>query len=140
MMPSRVEPWTPPQGPDVTLLPAGRWWDAVRVPSSLGSRVLARLGENSGAVIEDGFGAILYWLVWPGAADEWVLLQPSVSICGATTYVAVPPVTYTEGPGLRWATPLSPTRYLTDPELLRAALATEIDAVMGRRAGQGRAQ
>ncbi|MEU0270598.1 hypothetical protein [Streptomyces sp. NPDC006307] len=133
MMPRRVEPWTPPQGPDVELVPAGRWWDAVRAPSCVGVSVLARLGEDSGAVIEDGFGATFYWFVGPGAADAWELPQSYVTVRGTATYVAVPPVTRTEGPGLRWAVPFSTTRCLTDPALLHATLAAELDAMIGPR-------
>jgi hypothetical protein len=69
----------------------------------------------------------------PSAADAWELPQPFVEIRGVASYVAVPPVTYTDGPGLRWATPLTATRCLTDPKLLHAALAAEIKAALGPR-------
>ncbi|MEU7279163.1 hypothetical protein AB0A69_10350 [Streptomyces sp. NPDC045431] len=133
MTAGRVETWVPPQGPNVELVAAGRWWDAVRAPSFVGVRVLARLGGDSGAVIEDGFGATFYWLVRPGAADAWELPGSYVAVQGTATYVAVPPVTRTEGPGLRWAVPLGRTRCLTDPALLHATLAAELDAMIGPR-------
>jgi len=128
-----VEAWSPPNGPSVELVAAGRSWDAVRVPSSVGARVLERLGEDSGAVIEDGYGAILYWLVRPGAADAWDLPQAYVGILGVASYVAVPPVRRIEGPGVRWAVALSALRYLTNPEQLHAALTAEINAAVGPR-------
>lgn len=131
-----MEPWSPPND-SVELVAAGCSWDAVRAQSSIGARVLERLGEDSGAVIADGSAAILYWLVHPGAADAWELPQPFVEIRGVASYIAVPPVTYTDGSGLRWATPLAPTRYLTDPELLHAALAAEVNAAIGPRPVEG---
>lgn len=114
------------------LVAAGHSWDAVRV-SRIGPRVIERLGEDSGAVIEDRYGAVFYWLVRPGSADTWELSSLFVRLRGTASYVAVPPVKRTEGPGVRWAVPLGPTCYLTDPGLLHAALAAEIDAAVGPR-------
>jgi hypothetical protein len=132
-MTTRAVPWMPPNGVDVELLPAGQWWDAVRVPAYIGAQVLEQLGWDTGAVIEDQSGAVMYWLVLPGAADRWGLPEPAVAIRGKASYVAVPPVSRTDGPGLRWLAPLTAERYLTDPELLRAALAAAVDAALGRR-------
>lgn len=113
-------PWTPPGGTEVRLLPAGRWWDAVRVTRPLAEQALAVLGPDTGAVIEDDSGALLYWLIKPGAADEWPRL-PQVEVLGRATYVGVPPVAVTSSRA-RWRVPLAHDCYLTDPALLRAAL------------------
>lgn len=129
-----VEAWLPPSGGTVELVAAGRAWDAVRVPSRIGLAVIERLGDDSGAVIQDASGGILYWLVRPGAADDWELPQLFVEICGDASYVAVPPVGRIEDHHrLRWIVPLTRTCYLTDPELLHAVLVAEIDALFGPR-------
>jgi hypothetical protein len=134
MMLNGIEAWWPPSGFTVELAPAGHAWDAVRVPSEIGLPVVARLGDDSGAVIQDVSGGILYWLVRPGAADAWKLPQPFVEIRGETSYVAVPPVGRITGEHrLWWIVPLTRSSYLTDPELLHAALAAEIETVAGSR-------
>ncbi|UGY91038.1 hypothetical protein [Streptomyces gobiensis] len=122
--------WRPPSGPDVQMLPAGRWWDAVQVPSYLGALALDELGSDTGAVIEDGYGA-LYWLVPPNAADDWGL--QGIAVRGETTYLAVPPQHRTKGPGLRWRVLLTPTRYLADPDRLHDALAAAVAKALGPR-------
>lgn len=129
-----IAPWLPPTGDTMKLEQAGRAWDAVRVPARIGLPVLARLGEHSGAAIHDRTGGGIYWLIRPGTADAWDLPQSSVEVRGETSYITVPPVARTAAHhSLRWAVPLTPTCYLTDPELLHAALAAEIDAVTGPR-------
>jgi hypothetical protein len=127
-----VEPWSPPAGGTVELTPAGRAWDAVRVPTGIGLSAIARLGDDSGAVIEDASGGILYWLVAPGATAAWELPEPFVEVRGDASYVAVPPLWRTEGHHrLRWIVPLTRTCYLTDPEPLHTALAAAIEALIG---------
>ncbi|GAA3786137.1 hypothetical protein GCM10023083_22690 [Streptomyces phyllanthi] len=106
---------------EVCILPAGTWWDAVRVPLALGVRALGMLGDGTGAVIRDGYGSILYWLVPPGEADGWHV--PEVQILGPGSHVAVPPPRRTAGPGLYWQVPLSYDRECTSPARLHAALA-----------------
>ncbi|MFI9585388.1 hypothetical protein ACIHCQ_26830 [Streptomyces sp. NPDC052236] len=128
------EAWSPPNGTDFILTAAGRMWDAVRVPARIGLRVTERLADSSGAVIQDGWGGLLYWLVRPRAADDWGLPKPCVEIRGEGTYVAVPPGWCTQEQWrLRWIVPPTRTCYLTDPELLHAALAAEIDILIGPR-------
>jgi len=128
-----VRPWTPPGGARSELVAAGTSWDAVRVSARCGHGVIDRLGEDSGAVIEDTAAGVLYWLVYPGGADGWRLSELYVNVLGATTYLVVPPVRCTEGTRLRWALPLTPTRYLTSPQALHDALAAEIHAASGPR-------
>lgn len=118
---SRAPRWMCSYSPDVRTVPAGRWWNAVRVPVALGTPALKSLGDASGAVIKDGYGGIMYWLVPPGAATDWRLTD--VQVLGPGSHVAVPPLRRTAGPGLYWRVPLSQDRYWTDPERLRAALA-----------------
>ncbi|MFD8964963.1 DUF6415 family natural product biosynthesis protein [Streptomyces sp. NPDC059568] len=126
---SSSEPWAPPTGTAVVLVAAGRYWDAVRVRTNVGERVIKRLGGNGGAVIQDMYGAALYWLVAPGTTDMWALPPEQVVPLGVATFVAVPPAHFTDrSRRLRWAVPLTATRYLTDAELLHGALAAEISA------------
>ncbi|MFF2852970.1 DUF6415 family natural product biosynthesis protein [Streptomyces sp. NPDC058001] len=121
-----AEAWHPPKGITVQLVNAGRYWDAVRVPQSIGEPVRARLREASGAIIHDGYARAMYWLVLPDAVTAWSTLSQHVQVLGEGTYVAVPPVHWTDRPGLEWMQPPTPTRYLTDAGLLTAALDTEL--------------
>lgn len=114
-----------PAGRVVAMRAAGQWWDAVRVPRHIGENVLTVLGDTSGAVIEDPAGAVLYWLVPPGAASGWVLPQLcGVQIQGDTAHLAVPGPQRTAGP--HWRIPPSPSRCLTPAAPLGAVL---LDAV-----------
>ncbi|WP_240677874.1 DUF7848 domain-containing protein [Actinacidiphila soli] len=80
-----------PTGRLVAMRPAGQWWDAVRVPRSLGEPALTALGPACGAVIEDPGGALLYFLIQPGQAAHWQMPPNSgVRVQGAATYLAVP--------------------------------------------------
>ncbi|WP_251022872.1 hypothetical protein [Streptomyces sp. ISL-10] len=128
---SRAQQWVQPYGLDVRTLPAGRWWDAVRVPLSLGIRALDRLGGDTGPVIKDGHGSILYWLVKPGAADHWQL--PEVRVLGPGCHVAVPPQHRMDGPGLHWCIPLTSERYWTSLGRLHSALQAAPTEISGRR-------
>lgn len=131
-----VLPWTPPSGRSVQLQPAGRSWDVVRAPLSIGigKRTLDLLGETTGAVIENPIDRVLYWLIEPGAAAEWDMsLLPSVKVWGATAYIEVPPIGFETGPGVRWHVPLWHDQYLTDPAALFAALQTATREALGPR-------
>ncbi|MBQ0853417.1 hypothetical protein ACFU9Y_01365 [Streptomyces sp. NPDC057621] len=120
-MPSSDAPkWLRPLHPEVRTLPAGQWWDAVRVPLATGMRILDHLGPRTGAVIEDGYGGVLYWLVPPGEAATWDV--PPARILGQGSHVAVPPRHRTYAPGLHWRVPPTRTRHWTDPAHLHAAL------------------
>ncbi|MFD8967047.1 DUF6415 family natural product biosynthesis protein [Streptomyces sp. NPDC059568] len=126
-VPESPRAWAPPVGTAVVLVGAGRYWDAVRVRTDVGERVIRRLGGNSGAVIQDMYGSALYWLVAPGTADAWDLPSEQVVPLGVATFVAVPPAHFTDtSRRIRWAVPLTATRYLTGAELLHGALAAEI--------------
>lgn len=117
--------WTPPA--ENTVEPAGEWWDAIRVPEDIGTRALDQLGERSGAVIADGWGHLLYFLVPPRTATGWKL--PGITVLTRTAreiaYVGVPPAHRDTGPCLHWRIPPDRDRnHLTDPALLHTALRT----------------
>ncbi|RSS36736.1 hypothetical protein [Streptomyces sp. WAC08241] len=97
--------------------PAGRAWDAVRVPRSIGLLALATLGARSGAVIEDD--RALYWLVPTGSAAGWDITNTTV--LGVGVKVLVPPARRTAGPGPFWRICPGDT-WLTDVTALRAAV------------------
>jgi hypothetical protein len=110
----------PGRGAEVCTLAAGDWFDAVRVPLDPGLTALRLLGDGSGAVIRDGFGAILYWLIAPGSAAGWRL--EGVSVLGRGHHVAFPPLHRTTGPGLYWQVPPVRGRECTSAPRLYAAL------------------
>ncbi|GAA2364877.1 hypothetical protein [Streptomyces cuspidosporus] len=137
-MTTEAERWTPPSGRNAQLQAAGRWWDVVRVPRFIGKRALELLGDDAGAVIENPFDGVLYWLIVPGTAAEWDLSRlPSVEVWGATAYIEVPSADCRRGPGVRWRVPPR-DRYLTDPAALLAALLTATREALGPREGASR--
>ena len=131
-MTTKALPWTPPDRGDVALLPAGLWWDAVRVAPTIGDRALSLLGDATGAVIQDKY-ATLYWLIEVNTARSWHLRQVHVlaSLVDEATYLGVPPATWTQRPGTHWRVPLAHDRYLTDAQLLHAALAQAVFEELG---------
>ncbi|MFJ1994124.1 hypothetical protein [Streptomyces asiaticus] len=131
-------PWTPPPAVDVEALPAGKWWDAVRAAPLVGERALELLGDVTGAVIQDKYGT-LYWLVEVGTATSWHLRQVRVltELADESTYLGVPPASWTRGPKTHWRVPLSADHYLTDAGRLWGALA-EADRAEYGRAPEGR--
>ncbi|MFF2852500.1 hypothetical protein ACFVT5_40320 [Streptomyces sp. NPDC058001] len=124
-----------PAGRTVSLRPAGKWWDAVRVPRATGLEALGRLGGDTGAVIDDPDGGILYWLVPPGQAAQWRMPDGArIVVLGDAAHVAVPGPQRTSGP--HWRVP--PTRgcALTDPVRLHNALAQAAAHVADESAGE----
>ncbi|MBL1101571.1 hypothetical protein JK363_33980 [Streptomyces sp. 205] len=125
-------PWTPPNTEDVEPLPVGRWWDAVRVAPTVAGRALGALGEASGAVIQDIYGT-LYWLVAVGSVRDRRLRHVRVlpALADESTYLGVPPASWTEGPGPHWRVPLTHGPCLTDAEALWTALTEVVRAGLG---------
>ena len=118
--------WTPPVGTDIHLVPAGQWWDAVKVPTPIGDPTLDHLAHHTGAVIEDPFGAHLYWLVPPDTATHWHL--PHITVLSTACYLAVPPAHPPHGLGVRWRTPYNPDHTPTDPTPPHTPLTTALTA------------
>ncbi|ONK11020.1 hypothetical protein [Streptomyces sp. MP131-18] len=119
-----VPDWMPHKG--VESLPCGRWFDGVGLPTFVGLRVVSRLRERSGPVVQDQVADVLTWLVLPGAAEEWEERAPGVDIVRGPRVVAVPPAAWCEGPwtggsAIRWLIRPTPT-CLTDPPVLLDAL------------------
>jgi hypothetical protein len=132
-MTTRAKPWTPPTGRSAQLQPAGKSWDAVRVPHLLGKQALESLGDATGAVIENPYDGVLYWLTTPGTADQYDIdWPPGVEVWGATAFIEVPPVDCRKGPGVRWRVPPR-DRHLTDPAALLDALKSATHTALGPR-------
>lgn len=122
-----------PEGPDAQAMRAGLMWDAVRVPRWLAVPALARLGDRSGAVIEDTWGPVWYWLIPPGSGHGW-RHGHGIEVLGATCWVVVPPVSRTAGAGVRWMLPpVSGRAVLTAADVLRAALTAAVAELAGPR-------
>lgn len=105
------------------------WWDAVRVPQSAARGVLEFLGDASGAVIEDPYGRVCYWLIRRCSAARWDTASlPLVEVLQNAemelSYLAVPPAARVKGPGPYWRVPIAPSRYLTAAPALLNALRT----------------
>lgn len=112
---------------------AGLTWDAVRVPRWVAAPTLAALADKSGAVIEDTWGAVWYWLIRPGAGAGWGHGH-GVYVLGTACWLAVPPVTRTEGAGVHWLIPpVSGRAALTDAPLLNVALGDALAELAGPR-------
>ncbi|MFD8279706.1 hypothetical protein ACFV47_10980 [Streptomyces solisilvae] len=124
--------WTPPRRNDVEMVEVGHHWDAVRASKTIGERALETLSDETGAVIQDEHGS-LYWLVAAGSATSWHLRQVRVlaKLTDESTYLGVPPASWTTGPKTHWRVPLSADHYLTDPYKLWGALAEADRAVLG---------
>ncbi|MGW7517830.1 hypothetical protein ACWGJ2_19805 [Streptomyces sp. NPDC054796] len=120
------QPASPP-GRGEGLVAAGRWWDAVQMPSYLGERVLTRLGQRSGPVIRDPYAHYLHWLVVPGSAEPWRLPGSSlVRVLGRGCWVMVPPGGCTRSPGPHWTRPRADGPQLTPAGPLLAALTATV--------------
>ncbi|MFJ9538826.1 hypothetical protein ACIRPX_16355 [Streptomyces sp. NPDC101225] len=109
-----------PQG--IALLPAGKAWDVIILPSGLGYPtldVLTRILGRPGPVLADFGDARMGFLVPPGTAARW--LGTGIRTAGAGTWIVVPyPGRSTSG--VRWLVPPDGSGTLTDPALLELAL------------------
>jgi hypothetical protein len=131
--------WVPPTGLDAELVEAGVHWDAVKMPGYLGDRVLAALDEHAGAVIRDAYAHLVYFLIRPGAADDWRFPDEArVRVLGRGSWVGVPPAECFRSSGLCWARPVVNGRVLTGSWGLHAAMQKVIadGLASGRVAGR----
>ncbi|GAA4694938.1 hypothetical protein [Streptomyces youssoufiensis] len=131
--------WCPPRSDTVSLLPAGRDWDAVRADAATARWAFPILsGPHESAAIVDPYTCSTYWLLPPGEAHDfihWQRLHPHVTVLPARPgihYVGVPPAHRRTGPGLHWHVPHNWSgRYLTEPAYLAAALTPAVHAAHG---------
>ncbi|MEU8623353.1 hypothetical protein [Streptomyces sp. NPDC048669] len=99
---------------------AGRAWDAIRVPRSIGLGALSILGGRSGAVLEDPSAAALYWFIPQGSSADWDV--PNTRTLEQDAHLVIPPARRTRGPGPHWRICPADGVWVTDVAALRAAL------------------
>ncbi|NEA42284.1 hypothetical protein [Streptomyces sp. SID11385] len=105
-----------------TLLPAGRLWDVMVLPGSLGRatlEVLGRVVERPGPVLADAGRDCLGFLVPVGTAAQWV--GGEVRCAGRGTWLVVPRPGETAG-GIGWIVPPDGSGVLTDVAQFELAL------------------
>ena len=140
-VPHTARPTWLPYGGTHRALPAGTWWDAVRMPGPTGRRVLEALLRSGdgppGPVIADPRGgqdepegprgpdgpeerSRVYFLVPPRSTDRWEV--PGTQALGRGSYVVVPDAASTRPPGLHWLVPPVGDRRLTGLRALHEAL------------------
>ncbi|MFG2789467.1 hypothetical protein [Streptomyces sp. NPDC048419] len=122
----------------IALLPAGKVWDVLILPSELGYPtldVLTRILGRPGPVLADFGDARMGFLVPPGTAARW--LGTGIRTAGAGTWIVVPyPGRSTSG--VRWLVPPDGSGTLTDPALLELAMHEAAAGLAGEDDGRGR--
>ncbi|MBT2383449.1 bifunctional DNA primase/polymerase [Streptomyces sp. ISL-11] len=107
----------------VSLLPAGRVWDVLILPSGLGYPaldVLGRRADRIGPVLADFGGGRLGFFVPPGTVAGW--LAGGVRGAGPGTWIVVPHPGRPASGGVRWIVPPDGTGTLTDPVALELSM------------------
>ncbi|MET8452485.1 bifunctional DNA primase/polymerase [Streptomyces sp. NPDC005209] len=118
----------------VALLPAGRAWDVLILPSELGYPtldVLTRILDQPGPVLVDFGDSRMGFFVPSGTAARW--LGTGIRTAGAGTWIVVPYPGRTAG-AVRWLVPPDGSGTLTDPALLELAMH---EAAASLAAGEG---
>ncbi|MDX3802478.1 hypothetical protein [Streptomyces sp. AK04-3B] len=118
----------------VALLPAGRAWDVLILPGTLGYPtldVLTRILDRPGPVLVDFGDDRMGFFVAPGTAARW--LGTGIRTAGAGTWIVVPyPGRSTRG--VRWLVTPDGSGTLTDAALLELAMH---EAAAGPAVGEG---
>lgn len=109
-----------PSAADCTLEDAGQYWDAIRVPRTVGRPAVAILGSRCGAVVDDPLSSVFYFFTPVGTAIGWNVAGTRALGDGAA--VAIPPARRTEGHGPHWRVCPGEDGWITDPHALQAAL------------------
>ncbi|SEM84451.1 hypothetical protein [Streptacidiphilus jiangxiensis] len=112
--------WRPEWVPQVwtTRLPAGRFWEAVRVAGPEAQQALDLLGADIGPVISNPYAQVSFFLL-DQADGPWVPTR-TARLLRHGTVVAIPQWHVRSGRDVHWAVP--PGRGTTDPGALREAL------------------
>lgn len=106
----------------IALLPAGRVWDVLILPSELGHPtldVLSRCTDLIGPVLADYGDSRMGFFVPPGTAAGWV--ATGVRSVGRGSWVVVPHPGRTAS-GVRWIVPPDGSGTLTDPAVLELSM------------------
>lgn len=116
-MPATPAPSWVPFGQALVPLPAGNFWDAIKMRADLGKAVLDQLGDKAGPVIYDSWGEMVYFLVPAGSSLRWE--APNTWARGTASWVPIPGLEATTGP--HWLVPPDISGRLTGLDDLRAA-------------------
>ncbi|AVV40224.1 hypothetical protein PYK79_40605 [Streptomyces sp. ID05-04B] len=117
----------------VALLPAGRAWDVLILPGTLGYPtldVLTRILDRPGPVLVDFGDDRMGFFVAPGTAARW--LGTGIRTAGAGTWIVVPHPGRSAR-GVRWLVTPDGSGTLTDAVLLELAMH---EAAAGLAAGE----
>lgn len=110
-------------GTGTALLEAGRYWNVLSVPDSLGLLALNVLWEDPlhtpGPVLRHRRARRVGFFLPPGRADQWI--GTGVRHVGKGCWVAVPPP-YRDTGHLEWVIPPNGAGTLHSPDLLEKAL------------------
>ncbi|MEU1819612.1 hypothetical protein ABZ543_31210 [Streptomyces roseifaciens] len=106
----------------VALLPAGRLWDVLILPSELGRptlEILTRCTARVGPVLADFGDCRMGFFVPPGTAARW--FATGVRAAGDGNWIVVPHPGRAAS-GVRWVVPPDGDGTLTDPALLELSM------------------
>lgn len=127
--PAHYSRWT--ESTRSVMLPAGRIWDAVKVPSLLGLHIVGPAADQApiaGPCHLDPVGGTVYFLVPVGTPGDW---PPGVEYLGDTAHICTPAIGVTSGHRPYWLQEPDGSGALVDPDELREALsAVGIDSVL----------
>ncbi|MFI6350262.1 DUF6415 family natural product biosynthesis protein [Streptomyces sp. NPDC050560] len=115
--------WIPAYAPGI--VPAGCFWDAVRVTRRTGAELLTLLGDETGAVIADQRYGAMYWLTPPDTGTALCLPGNLARIRSTGHHVVIPPLQPRNESLVQWEVRhegLSGWGWLTEPAQLRRAL------------------
>jgi hypothetical protein len=116
--PSRAHRWMTQT--NIVMLPLGKLFDAVRVPTEKGQVALdAGIG---GPVVCSPEDDVHYFLVPPGTDTTWAHTT-EIMCWGDGTYLMVPSLLVTTPPNVHWVQAPDGTGTLVEPEGLAASLA-----------------
>jgi hypothetical protein len=115
--PTRAHRWM--SQTTIVMLPLGRLFDAVRVPSQKGAAVVA--GGIPGPVVCSPEDDVHYFLVPPGTAEEWDHTT-EIMCWGDGTYLMVPSLLVTVPPTVHWTQAPDGAGLLVNPQTLALAL------------------
>lgn len=110
----------------IVMLPLGSLFDAVRVPTDVGKRIVETGIE--GPVVRDPRGSVDYFLVPPGTSATWETPEgvADVTCLGPATWLTVPSLPVTAPPGAYWIQAPDGSGLLVAPERLAGALARAV--------------
>lgn len=114
--------WLPTRGAE--LVPCGRWWDAVQLPTFTAVRLIGQLADASGPVVQDQQRDTVTWLLPAGTPRTDY--GPEVTVLDLGHAIRIPPAAWRGGPydgapAVRWLIPPAGD-CLTDPAVLYGAL------------------